>query len=245
VVARQLKALTPLKAGKRYFKIPELKRSANTINSIVKKSCDSKAHPILLRLIQNDIEKIINEVGPSKIMFLERQGERDDLILDLTSCISETRLDDEIKGVLALRLLQTNNLGPSGRFMASLATAAKSGVKIELVVLVKRPEDESANFKLLVNDLKKRNCECKGKAGKLEIKLLIYDEKQYEKFALEYGSFLLIQTPDGIVVMDANFERAGGRCTALRFSSQTQFGTDVVAYNSAFNEFFSEGNHLF
>ena len=239
IVGRQMKALTPLKVGKRHFHIPELKKSAASFNSILNKSCSSRTHPILLRLVHNDIEKMAHQFGQSKMMFLERQGERDDLILDLTSCIGETQAGDQIKGVLALRLLQVNNLGPAGRFIASLANAAKFGVAVEIVVLVKSPDDKSADYSLLNNDLLKRARECEKNGGlqkgKFSVKVLVYDEKEYETFAREHGSFLLITTPHGVVAMDADFERSGGRCTALRFSSRTVYSPDVIIFNDFFN----------
>jgi hypothetical protein len=40
------------------------------------------------------------------------------------------------------------------------------------------------------------------------------------------------------VAIDADFERSGGRCTALRFSSRTEFAPDSMSLSDVFNDYF-------
>jgi serine/threonine protein kinase len=169
-IERQLAALAPASAGKQYFRVAALKNSADKFNAILKRSYKKSLHPMLLRLVLNDLDKMAHGLGQSQTVLLERQGERDDLILDITSCIGEARKGDCIRGVLALRLLHTQNLGSTGRFIASLATAAQSGVPVELVIL-KSPDDPPDEYQALINEFFRRQIETSRKGGKLKIKV--------------------------------------------------------------------------
>lgn len=248
-VGQQMRALTPIVARTPPNNIAKLRVCGARFNSRLQQACKKGFHPMLSRLLLNDLDKIIRGLGGSQILLLERQGERDDLILDITSCLSEAQTGDTIQGVLALALMQEQNLGPSGRVMASLTTAAQYGAAIELVLLVRESDKSSELFHILVGEFQKRIQECQNacnkRGGKLEVKVLTLNRENYKKFSKEHGSFIMIKHKDDVLVMDADFEQSGGRCTALRFGSRTARSEDIREFlDPAFRDYFKAGEPI-
>jgi serine/threonine protein kinase len=240
VVQQQLRALSRSITGKTRFSANMLRGFGEKFHSILKRSCQDGVHPMLLKLVHNDLEKVARGLGQSRTVLLNRPGRRDELIIDITSCIGETQKGDVIQGVVALTFFQSNNFGPTGRFMASLATAAHCGVVVQLAILVQNGHESTPAYMELLAELLRRSEHCGDLAGRpaIEAKCRVLEKKEFETFLKHHGSFIMLKTPEGVLRIDADYDRTGGRCTALRFSSRTERSNEIKELNSEFARFY-------
>lgn len=243
-VLRQLTALVPAAAGKPHFTVRDLQHTSKNLHDLVNKRSKKGVHPMIQRLIHNDLEKLLQSIGSREADFLERIGDRDDQILDLTTCLGDTKPGDKIWGVLSLKLLQSNNLGPTGRIIARLLMCARSGVSVKLVVLVPPTNKGDDDYQPFVREMGKRTLEYQQQGaiqgGDFEVKILAHDDIKYRRFVKEYGSFLTIETGGSFFVMDADFDISGGRCTALRFKALIRNKGEIKTMISLFTNHYND-----
>ncbi|HEX3685430.1 MAG TPA: serine/threonine-protein kinase [Bryobacteraceae bacterium] len=216
IVQQQLEVLTP---GHREIEKPNevavaLRRLQTSVINLTKQD----VHPLFTELLLHDIDRFERSIQCAAQRAVERRGERDDLILDLTACMRTLAKGDAVRALATLSFFDSQNIGPTGRFTASLIAAAKRAADIDLILISpkKRSKSEQELLEKVVRNQRARFKDF-GNLPSYTFRLSEVDEAQYREFVEQEGSFLLVSKEQEILVVEADYLVSRGKLAALRY----------------------------